>query len=130
MSNALTEAIREERTHPTRASGASPGSGSGTHPELRIFASTSELLAGHQPRVKAGVRGCTCGELFPEDSDHLFSALHGVHLAPLVASHVLRAAAAALRHDLPAEPAAAAVSVLADMVRKEMRTPQRKIATP
>ncbi|HEX9088872.1 MAG TPA: hypothetical protein VF867_15245 [Arthrobacter sp.] len=128
MSHALTAAHPDEYASVSRANGARPGAE--THPAHRIFASTSDLLAGHQPRFTAGVKGCTCGELFPEDSDHLFSTLHAIHLAPLVVSHVLRAGAAALREDLEPDAAAAAVSALAAMVRNESKAPQRKTATP
>jgi len=102
----------------------------GTHDRNRIFASTSDLIAGHQLRFKAGVAGCTCQVPFPDDSDQLFSILHTIHLARLIVSHVLRAGAAALREDLDPDAAAAAVSVLAVMVRYESTVPQRKTATP
>lgn len=102
----------------------------GVRNQNRIFASTSDLIAGHQSRFKAGVAGCACGEVFPEDSGHLLSTLHAIHLAPLVVSHVLRAGADALRKDLDPAAAAAAVSALAAMVRYESRAPQRKMATP
>lgn len=115
--------------HPARVRRRGPRSrtpgGRLTEPN-HVLTAAAEIVAGHQFRFKAGAPGCSCGDLFAEGTGHLTSTLHAVHLAPHLVVCVLRAAAAALRAELPAEEANAAVSVLAGMVRDE--TPARRKA--
>ncbi len=91
-----------------------------------VLTDAAEVIAGHQFRFKAGVPGCSCGEVFVDETGHLPAALHAVHVSPFVVLTVLRAAAAALQADLPAPESVAAVSVLAGMVRHETPEPRRK----
>lgn len=95
-----------------------------TRPARTAAGSAADLIAGHQFRFKAGVPGCTCGEEFTACGQPPL-ALHALHLAPLAVDQVLAAAASALRRQLPAAEAEAAVSVLAGMVRDERRSDER-----
>jgi hypothetical protein len=107
-----------------------------------LFAAGADVVLAHRDKVTAGVPGCTCGKLYPENSHGYYAVLHARHVSEEVVTRVLAAAVAAVRADLQdfardperwgagQHDSSAAIDAIINMASRESEMARPKEITP